>query len=195
MTGLENIIGQIKNEAEANAAERLRRAEAEVKSRIDAANAESVRMAREAEAEANRRAEAYTARMAAADSLEFSRRVLLRKQEIIREALENAKAELVNTDTGEYFEFLTALLEIYRQEPDGEIILAKPDAESMTEDFAAVLKKYGLTVSARTLDVRGGFILVYGSIEVNCTFDALFDAYGEELSDMLNSFLFGGGGE
>lgn len=195
MTGLENIIGQIKNEAEANAAERLRRAETEVKSRIDAANAESVRMAREAEAEANRRAEAYTARMAAADSLEFSRRVLLRKQEIIREALENAKAELVNTDTGEYFEFLTALLEIYRQEPDGEIILAKPDAESMTEDFAAVLKKYGLTVSARTLDVRGGFILVYGSIEVNCTFDALFDAYGEELSDMLNSFLFGGGGE
>lgn len=195
MTGLENIIGQIKNEAEANAAERLRRAETEVKSRIDAANAESVRMARAAEAEANRRAEAYTARMAAADSLEFSRRVLLRKQEIIREALENAKAELVNTDTGEYFEFLTALLEIYRQEPDGEIILAKPDAESMTEDFAAVLKKYGLTVSARTLDVRGGFILVYGSIEVNCTFDALFDAYGEELSDMLNSFLFGGGGE
>ncbi len=195
MTGLENIIGQIKNEAEANAAERLRRAEAEVKSRIDAANAEGVRMAREAEAEANRRAEAYTARMAAADSLEFSRRVLLRKQEIIREALENAKAELVNTDTGGYFEFLTALLEIYRQEPDGEIILAKPDAESMTEDFAAVLKKYGLIVSARTLDVRGGFILVYGSIEVNCTFDALFDAYGEELSDMLNSFLFGGGGE
>ena len=39
-----------------------------------------------------------------------------------------------------------------------------------------------------------GFVLVYGSIEINCTVDAIFDAYADELSDMLGAFLFENGG-
>ena len=37
----------------------------------------------------------------------------------------------------------------------------------------------------------GGFLLVYGGIEENCTIRAVFDSKREELSDHVNRLLFG----
>ena len=40
-------------------------------------------------------------------------------------------------------------------------------------------------------EMSGGFILVYGGIEENCTIRALFDAERDELSDKVHGLLFG----
>ena len=37
----------------------------------------------------------------------------------------------------------------------------------------------------------GGFLLVYGGIEENCTISAVFASKREELSDQVNRLLFG----
>ena len=69
-----------------------------------------------------------------------------------------------------------------------------------TENFADTLNaalvaggKEGaaLTVSSETRDIDGGFVLTYGGIEENCSFDALFDSAHEMLQDKVQEILFG----
>ena len=48
-----------------------------------------------------------------------------------------------------------------------------------------------LSLSRDAKEMSGGFILVYGGIEENCTIRALFDAERDELSDKVHGLLFG----
>jgi V/A-type H+-transporting ATPase subunit E len=41
-----------------------------------------------------------------------------------------------------------------------------------------------------TQEMSGGFILLYGDIEENCSFDALFLQAKEELQDKVRDYLF-----
>ena len=45
-------------------------------------------------------------------------------------------------------------------------------------------------VSKEPKDMDGGFVLVYGGIEENCTIRAMFDAKRDELSDIVHRLLF-----
>ncbi|MEE0784775.1 MAG: hypothetical protein U0M10_02385, partial [Oscillospiraceae bacterium] len=70
------------------------------------------------------------------------------------------------------------------------------DLDRMPENFAARLnaiaqeKGGALTLAPAGRVVGGGFILVYGGIEENCTFPALFEARKEELQDLVHKQLF-----
>ena len=46
------------------------------------------------------------------------------------------------------------------------------------------------TVSKTPCDLPDGFLLVYGGIDVNCTFDALFEAEADALQDIAGGRLF-----
>ena len=78
----------------------------------------------------------------------------------------------------------------------GEMVLSPRDRERLPADFPGKLQEVlpegaSLTISARTEPgIQGGFLLVYGGIEENCTFRALFDAKEEELQDLANRVLF-----
>ena len=39
-------------------------------------------------------------------------------------------------------------------------------------------------------EANGGFVLVYGGIEENCSFEAMFAAQREKLQDQVHAFLF-----
>ena len=39
-------------------------------------------------------------------------------------------------------------------------------------------------------DLDGGFILIYGGIEENCTIGAMFEAKRDELSDCVHKVMF-----
>ena len=66
----------------------------------------------------------------------------------------------------------------------------------MPEDFEksaqAVATKNGgmLDVSKETVNIDGGFILKCGNIEINSSFDALFEENEEELVDIVNKMLW-----
>jgi V/A-type H+-transporting ATPase subunit E len=51
-------------------------------------------------------------------------------------------------------------------------------------------KNASLIISENTVTIDGGFILKYGDVEENCSFDALFSSAKEELSDRVNAILF-----
>ena len=55
----------------------------------------------------------------------------------------------------------------------------------------AAAKGGTLTLSKEAREMDGGFVLIYGGIEENCTIKAVFRAKKEELSDRINRLLFG----
>ena len=64
--------------------------------------------------------------------------------------------------------------------------------EGFEDQLNAALKEKGavLTVSEDTRDIDGGFVLTYGGIEENCSFEALFDSAHEVLQDKVQEILF-----
>jgi len=196
MSGLDKMKSRIFEEAEQSAAELL-----------DQAKKEAEKIVKEAVGKAGAEAETIRVR-AAADAKEYAKRVessadmnrkqalLAAKQEVIRTVLDAAYSRVMEMDDTAYFEMLQKMLDKYVLAQDGEICFSKRDLNRMPKEFAekidAAAKGKGgkLTISKETRKIDGGFILVYGGIEENCTIKAVFEAKREELADEVKKLLF-----
>ena len=125
------------------------------------------------------------------------RRILLEaRQALIRESIRQAAESLAQLEAADYFAVLLRLAAAHALPQAGEMVLSPRDRERLPADFPGKLQEAlpegaSLTISARTEPgIQGGFLLVYGGIEENCTFRALFDAKEEELQDLANRVLF-----
>ncbi len=133
-----------------------------------------------------------------ASSADFRRRnaILKAKGEVIDEAMELAKKKLITLPDEEYFEILLTVLADNIQKGDGKMLLSSDDFKKVNADFSQKVnelasKNQGQIEVVDGLDrVDNGFILVYGDIEENCTFDAMFEAKKEEMRDVANKELF-----
>ena len=47
-----------------------------------------------------------------------------------------------------------------------------------------------LTLSKEPADMTNGFIITYGGVEENCTFDAIFAERANEFKDLVQNILF-----
>ena len=116
---------------------------------------------------------------------------------MIGEVLDEAYRAVMDLDDGSYFKLLEKLLEKHVLPGDGEICFSAEDLRRMPEGFEekisciAAAKGGSLKVSDRPAQMDGGFLLVYGGIEENCTIRAVFEAGREEMSDRVNRMLFG----
>ena len=63
---------------------------------------------------------------------------------------------------------------------------------SFENDLKHALKEKGCepTLSEDPVDITGGFVLVYGDIEINCSFDALIEGNSEELKELVYKNIF-----
>ena len=123
--------------------------------------------------------------------------VLAAKQEVIGRVLEAAYSRVMELSPAEYFDMLEKLLREYALPEEGEICFSARDLDRMPEGFTgkirtiAAEKGGSLTLSGETRRIDGGFILIYGGVEENCTIKAVFDSKRDELSDRVNRLLFG----
>ena len=85
---------------------------------------------------------------------------------------------------------LEALVKKHAQAEAGKIMFNKKDKARIPASFTKALESYKLTVAEETQEMSGGFILLYGDIEENCSFDALFLQAKEELQDKVRDYLF-----
>ena len=186
----------------------LEEAESSARDILDRAGEEADRILREAGTAADAAA-AEIAAGAVRDSLERKRRagaaadmqrkqaVLAAKQEMIREVLREAYEEILGLEAERYFGLMEKLLKEYVLPEEGEICFNSRDLERMPEGFSGRIRTIAaeaggsLTLSETPLDTDGGFLLVYGGIEENCTLKAVFSSRREELSDQVNRMLFG----
>lgn len=199
MTGIDKIAAEIEESGRAAAAEALANArrEAEAFSASEAARGEAERTAAAQETDA--RCRSIAERAASGAALRERRAVLAEKQRLLGETLERARQAALALPDDDYFALLLRMAKRYALGKSGEAAFSACDQKRMPKDFPAKLdaaaKELGgsLTVSKEPCDIDGGFVLLYGGMEENCSLTALFDANREDFLDAARAALFGEG--
>ena len=123
--------------------------------------------------------------------------ILAAKQAIIEEMLAAAHRELLAKPDEAYFAWMEQLLSRFVTDRAGEIYVSKRDLERMPDDFPAKIEKAAqekggsLVLKKEPREIDGGFVLVYGGVEENCSAGALFASQRDELADKVHAMLFG----
>lgn len=196
MSGLDKMKTRILEEAGQSAREIIDNAKAEAQNVIDMAEANAQSEASKILEQAEKDAADYARRAESSVDMRRKQAYLAAKQEVIGRILEKAYEKVMDMDTDKYFEMLETLLEKNVLSENGEICFSKKDLARMPEGFKGRIKEIAakkggsLTVSENAGDIDGGFLLLYGGIEENCTLKAVFEAKKEELSDQVNRLLF-----
>ena len=118
---------------------------------------------------------------------------------LLGETLERARQAALALPDDDYFALLLRMAKRYALGKSGEAAFSARDQKRMPKDFPAKLdaaaKELGgsLTVSKEPRDIDGGFVLLYGGMEENCSLTALFDANREDFLDAARAALFGEG--
>lgn len=197
MSGLDKMKARILEEAESSARDILDRAGEEADRILREAGTAADAAAAEIAAGAVRDSLERKRRAGAAADMQRKQAVLAAKQEMIREVLREAYEEILGLEAERYFGLMEKLLRKYVLPEEGEICFNSRDLERMPEGFSGRIRTIAaeaggsLTLSETPLDTDGGFLLVYGGIEENCTLKAVFSSRREELSDQVNRMLFG----
>ena len=196
MTGLDKMISQIQDEAKAEAERRVAEAREEARKLTSQAAAEGEAMGDTLLRQAEEEAERYLERVRSSADMKRRMTLLQAKQEVIAGVLEKAYEKLDSLDEAAYFDLIRRLLIQYAQPLNGEICFSERDRKRLPSGFEKEMAKIAaekggtLRLGEKYADVKNGFILVYGGIEENCTFRALFDSWKEALQDAARKVLF-----
>ncbi len=188
MTGLDKIIEQIKHDAMASADAIIAEGKAQAESVTAKANAEAEASREALKAQAEAELKLVVSRGESAAALYRKKAILEAKQQIIGEILEDAKKSLLELPDNEYFEIIGKMIARYTEGKKAEIIFNEKDVKRIPAGFESKLG--GSTVSKETRAIDGGFILVFGDIEENCSFESLFASNKEDLTDKIRALLF-----
>ena len=196
MTGLEKILYQIEEEAKSSAEKIIEEANKEAQAILTKAHATCQEMKAAAEHKAAAVTEDILAKGRSAAAMQRKKDLLAAKQQVIGEVIDQAQKSLYKLEDAAYFALIEKMLEKYVLAETGEIRFNAVDQKRLPAGFdkklAAIAQKKGgaLAVSKETCDIDGGFLLVYGGIEENCSFAAMFAAEKESLQDKVHTLMF-----
>lgn len=196
MTGLDKITNQIIEEANSSANEMLQKAETQAKQFQDTALEEAKIECEKINQKSASEIVNYKDRINSSADLQRRTAILNAKQEMISTTLEKAYRTFCDKDDAKYFQTIKEMLKKFTLPQDGEIFFSGADLAKMPADFVneitAIAKEKGgtLTLSQEKRNIERGFILAYGGIEENCSFEALFHSKRDELQDQVQKVLF-----
>lgn len=196
MGGLDKIIEEIKDQANAEAGQILKEADEycdEYMKEITDKVADEVEAFEKKE---KSKRDLYDEKVKSGALFRERNEILKTKQQCINEVIKEAEYTICNLETKQYFDFLSKLFEANFDGTDGEMFFGKEDLERMPEEFKEKIKATAdnkgakVNISDKTKNIKNGFILVYGEIEENCTIQSLFDEKSDALRDIVNKELF-----
>jgi V/A-type H+-transporting ATPase subunit E len=194
MTGLEKILSQIENEQDNRCRELTSEAQKKAQSIVDEANRQAQEIAKNKAEEMEAKLEIAKQAAESAAELAKSRILLETKLRLIDETLERSLEVIKALPKKEYFEILKELVLKNAQKGEGVLRLSQADVNRLPSNFVDSINnafKRGYKIKlGDTADIDSGFILVYGDIDVNCSFEAIAASKRDELRDTLNSLLF-----
>ena len=193
MSGIDKIIEQIEKNSASACESVISEAQLKADAVIAQAKEQAQRIADEGKDKTAARVADIKKRGDSAAELEEKRIMLSAKQSIISRMLGDGLASAKALPDGEYFELIEKMVSEYSQPEDGVIFFGSKDLGRLPEGFIDRLNsasKGGLTLSEDAADIEAGFILKYGGIEQNCSFDAVFAGESEYLSDKAGRLLF-----
>lgn len=196
MTGLDKMINQILDEANNSAKETLEEAREKAEEIMNQAREEANKKKDEILKKSQDEIETYKERAASSADLKRRTALLEAKQEIISQVLAQAYEKFISQEESQYFKCVEEMLEKFVLAQKGEIYFSQKDLDRMPSGFAKkaeeIAREKGgqLSLSETARKIDGGFILVYGGIEENCSIKAMFDSRKEELQDRVHKVLF-----
>ena len=196
MTGTEKILRHIAEQAEAESGKILEAARTEAGSITAAAEKEAAEIARQGEAKAEAFRKDAESRLEASLAMQKRRAALAVRGELVKEALANAYDRLKNLPAEEYFAFLLKQLESQVRPAAGTLELNARDLSRLPAEFEAKAAEIAgaaggsLTLSKDPARIDGGFLLNYGGVVENGSFEAIFEARADELKDAVCAVLF-----
>ncbi len=189
MSGLDKIIAEIQNDANKAAQLQLEEAQKLADSVIKETEELIAKNKAECEKSALANKEDILERAKSAAELE-SRKILLKtKQELIESTIKEAMEKLSTLPVDEYCDVLLKLVKKYEGGEKAVMALSKNDIDRMPKDFASKLPS-NISIGKDPADIQNGFLLILEGIDINCSFEALFNDKLEELQDKVASILF-----
>lgn len=196
MNGLDKLVARISGESDEQIKTIIDDAgakAAEIKADCDRKiKAECERIEKKAQTEV----ETIEMRGKASAELKTKQILLTGKQELLNDTIAMAKEKLNSLSDREYIDFITKLFAKHIPAEDAVLKMNAADLKripkSVFDGFVQSAEEKGakLSVSEEPSEIKNGFILDFGGIEENCTFDALIDQNIEELQDKVKSLLF-----
>lgn len=196
MTGLEKLVKHIEDDADSAAQAVIAQAKGKADEIAAAAKEEGEKKSAEILKQSERDVQACLSRAESTASIWEKRSLLDDKQKMIEDVLETAKNRLKQLPDSEYFDIIVKMIKKYALPQPGQILFSAADKTKLPPHFedriqsALSAESTKLTISEQTRELDGGFVLVYGDIEVDCSFDALFSAARESLQDKVSALLF-----
>lgn len=196
MTGLDKIISQIEEEAKSSADKIIEEANGKAAAITAEAEEKCAQMKEAAGVKAQAAYEDILKKSRSAAQMQRKKQLLTAKQQVIGGILDKAQQSLYSLEDQAYFELITRMLDKFVVSQKGEIRFCERDLKRLPAGFDKVIaeaaqKKGGsLALSQIPAEIDGGFLLVYGGIEENCSFDAIFAAERESLQDKVHALLF-----
>ena len=198
MTGTEKIKAKILEDAKNKAFEIEEQARQEALSITDQALKEAemkkAEILKKAEAEGQ---EAYR-RLISVASLEARKEILKAKQDMVDEAFIKAIEKITGLPDAEYQEMLEEMIAGAASDGTGEILLSGRDRKRVDSNFAdninrrlkTVGKNGTVSLSDEIIQPEGGFVLRYGDMEINGTFEIVFDMLRPQIENDVVKILF-----
>ena len=185
MSGLDNIVEEIRNQSKQEADEILKEADVFCKDYMN-------KIKKDVEVE-------VVSIEKTVSGMEFLERnsILRAKQQVIEQAIDKARESIAGLNDEEYFNVLEKLLRKNVQQGKGKICFSKKDLDRIPNGFEDRVKEIvaenqgELVIDKEPANIKDGFVLVYGEIEENCTLKALFDSNIDRIKDIANKQLFG----
>lgn len=196
MSGLDKIKSQILDEANHSAEMKIAEANEKAAQMLSEAKAEAEAESSKISAKSQEAIAVYAERVKSSGEMQRKQAILQAKQEVIADVLQKAYEKVCAQEDSAYFDMIIKMLEKYAQPGDGIISFNAKDLKRMPKGFEAEMEKAAqkkggtLRLSETAKEMDGGFILVYGGVEENCTIRAMFDAKRDYLSDKVHEVLF-----
>jgi V/A-type H+-transporting ATPase subunit E len=193
MTGLESILLTIEQDARENAKHTVDTAKQEAEKILSQARLEADAQKDEAGQACGAKAKELMDRARSAAQLQQRRELLSVKQELISQVIQEAKQQLADLPAENYFEVLLKLAEKYATQSGGTMLLSSRDLGRLPASFQEQLSARtgkNITIGQEAASISNGFLLLYGGIDINCSFDALFEDLWEVLQDKVHAILF-----
>lgn len=197
MAGIEKIKQEIISSANKKAGEILGEAEQKASEIANEAKVSSESEVALVLQKADKKVESIKANAESACALDKKNKILDAKISLINEAFLQAENKLCSLNTKEYFEVIKKLIVAYAVKGEGEVVFCEKDKNNIPKGFFEETqkllgndKKIKLSNSVDN-SIKGGMIIKYEEIEINCEFSAIISSEKEHLIDKVNSCLFG----
>lgn len=190
MTGLEKILNLINLDSDQRSAEIIAEAQKQADEILLKAKQDAEKSVEVIKEKASDDSSLILSRSETACALECRKKLLNKKLEIINNCIDDAYQSLISLSDDEYSKLIADMIARFALKQSGEIILCPRDKKRISDMVTNAISDANLTISDKTIDADGGFVLVYGGIEVNCTFSALLENNREKLLDKAHELLF-----